>query len=754
MRRSLCALTAAVVLAALSSSARASQADDTTITITGQEAGLTPFISKLTLTVSELSVLERIQFVVAPKLGSVTRPVSATYTKDYLRGRGYIDSQARQIIVPVFGLYADFSNTVSFTYSFADGSTKQASTVVATQPFDDGCPFERPRVVQARTKSTALSYDFMLLASGCSRNTPTVLDTDGEVRWVGTAGVQQHYTAFFANGIYLTQGKKLLRVELDGEVSVVADYSGDGFTGFHHNIDPGKHGIILDINTSSSYVYTAHAEVDRAGRILKTWNLAQIVRAAMLAGGDDPSGFIEQGDWTHNNAVAYRRSDDSIIISSRENFVIAIDYDTSAIKWILGDTTKLWYQYPSLRRFALALTPGGLAPAGQHTVSVTKDDHLLLFDNGRQSDHHIPRGVNRTYSAARKYRLDLRKKVATEVWNFTNNESVYSPYRSSVYEDAADNYLVDYAVARNGDGSRRAQILGVAPSGEKVFDYSYPTHSGFVAYRAVPLHWENLMFPPPTEVRLGNISARSQVTTNESVGIAGFIITGPTPKKIVLRGLGPSLQVNGSLVDPQLELHDSSGQILQSNEGYKDGPDAEAIAQVGLAPSDEREAAILAELAPGAYTAVLRGSDHTTGIGLVELFDLELPSLSELGNLSARAFTATGDDVLIGGVILQGSIPERMLFRALGPTLAEKGVANALRNPILEVYGADGMKIGSNDDWREAANAGEIDGTELEPGDDRESAILMPLGGGAYTFIARGTDDSEGVALVEAFRLD
>ena len=747
------------VAVACSPFAQASQADDTTIVVTEQNPGPKPFINKLTLSASDLSVLERVRFAIMPKPGSVTRPLSATYSKDYLQGRGYVNAAAGEIIVPVFGLYAGYSNTVDLTYFFKDGSSKQATTIVATQPFDDSCPFDDPKVILARTASTALSYDFILVSSGCSLNSPTVLDTDGAVRWVGTAGIQPHYTGFFQNGIYLTRGSKLIRVELDGEFREVGDYSSIGVTSFHHNIDPGKYGIIVDVNVANQPPGSVHLEVDAAGRVLKKWNLATIVRNAMLADGDDPSGFVKPGDWTHNNAVAYRKSDDSIIISSRENYVICIDYDTGAIKWILGDTTKQWYQYPSLRKYALALAPGSLPPIGQHSVSITTDDHLLLFDNGRRSDHHTPPGVNRAYSAARKYHLDLDAKVATEVWNFTNNQSVYSPYRSSVYEDAADNYLVDYAVARNPDGTKRARILGLAPSGEKVFDYYYPTVGGFVAYRSLPLHWENLEFPFPRDVRLANISARSLVTQNDSVGINGFIISGPAPKKVVLRGLGPSLKVGdqpveGRLMNPRLELHNSSEQMLQSNDDYKNGPDAAAIAQLGIAPADDREAAILAELAPGAYTAILRGENNTTGIGLAEVFDLEPANPSRLGNLSARAFTGEEDNVLIGGLILRGTNPKPILLRALGPSLEQQDVANELQNPTLELYGADGTKIASNDDWRDAANASEIEGTELEPTDDRESAILMPMSAGAYTFIARGKGGTTGVALVEAYQLD
>ena len=115
--------------------------------------------------------------------------------------------------------------------------------------------------------------------------------------------------------------------------------------------------------------------------------MADIISAAMIAGGDDPSQFVfpTPTDWFHNNGATYNRADDSLIVSSRENFVICLDYKTSAIKWILGDPTKKWYQFPSLRKFALTVAPGSLPPIGQHAPSITFDQNLLLFDNGQNS---------------------------------------------------------------------------------------------------------------------------------------------------------------------------------------------------------------------------------------------------------------------------------------------------------------------------------------------------------------------------------
>ena len=184
---------------------------------------------------------------------------------------------------------------------------------------------------------------------------------------MGTAGSAGGSATFFDNAAYLAHGPRLFRIELDGTVTLLDDYSTLGVVNFHHNIDRGKVGIILEADTTT-YFESVNIEVDVSGRVLKTWNLADIISAAMRAGGDDPSQFVHPTptDWFHGNSVTYNRADDSLIVSSRENFLICIDYETSGIKWILGDPTKKWYQFPSLRKFALTLPPGSLPPIGQH----------------------------------------------------------------------------------------------------------------------------------------------------------------------------------------------------------------------------------------------------------------------------------------------------------------------------------------------------------------------------------------------------
>jgi arylsulfate sulfotransferase len=225
--------------------------------------------------------------------------------------------------------------------------------------------------------------------------------------------------------------------------------------------------------------------------VLRTWKLADIISAAMIAGGDDPSLFVYPAptDWFHNNACAYRSSDNSLIVSSRENFVIALDYDSATIKWILGDPTKHWYEFSSLRAFALTLAPDTLPPIGQHALSMPGDE-LLLFDDGTGSNFQQPPGETRTYSAPRKYQIDLAAFEATETWHYYADPSVYSPFCSSVYEDTPDNYLIDYTL---GGPYVYTGIVGLDALGNVAFNYQYDELAFCgTAWNAIQIHWEDL----------------------------------------------------------------------------------------------------------------------------------------------------------------------------------------------------------------------------------------------------------------------
>jgi hypothetical protein len=255
---------------------------------------------------------------------------------------------------------------------------------------------------------------------------------------------------------------------------------------------------------------------------------------------------------------------------------------------------------------------------------------------------------------------------------------------------------------------------------------------------------------PAPAIHLANISTRLAVGAGDNVLIAGFIVTGSQPKKIVVRALGPLLPVNENLADPTLELHDSSGAIVAANDNWRDTQQNALIATT-IPPTNDYDSAIVRSVNPGAYTAILGGKGVTTGVGLVEVYDLDLTVDSKLANISTRGFVGQGDNVLIGGTIVLGTGSTSVLFRALGPSLA--GVANALQDTTLELYNGQGNIIASNDNWQDS-QAAAIQATTIPPPDPREAAILRPLTPGAYTAIVRGKNNTTGVALIEAYQIN
>ena len=253
---------------------------------------------------------------------------------------------------------------------------------------------------------------------------------------------------------------------------------------------------------------------------------------------------------------------------------------------------------------------------------------------------------------------------------------------------------------------------------------------------------------------LANLSTRVQVGLANNVAIAGFIVTGNSAKQVVIRGLGPSLVgagVQGALSDPFLELYDASGNLLLSNNDWQQ-TQAQALRDVNLAPKDSLESAILATLSPGAYTAIVRGNDSATGIGLVEVYDLQSSATSKLANLSTRGLVGAGPNVMIGGTIVTGADAARVVFRALGPSLTAAGIANALSDPQLDLFDVNGTKIFSNNNWKDSQQAA-LSSSGLAPTNDSESAILADLAPGNYTAIVTAANGATGVALVEAYHL-
>ncbi len=226
---------------------------------------------------------------------------------------------------------------------------------------------------------------------------------------------------------------------------------------------------------------------------------------------------------------------------------------------------------------------------------------------------------------------------------------------------------------------------------------------------------------------------------------------------MLLRAIGPSLSnfgITDPLADPVLELHAGDGSLITSNDNWTDSPQMADIEATGLAPTNDLESAIIETLSPGLYTAVVSGKDGGTGVGLVEAYDLDQSATSQLGNLSTRGFVDIGNNVMIGGFILgpDDALDANVLVRAIGPSLVDFGVTDALADPVLELHDANGTLLVSNDNWRSDQEA-EIEATGLQPTNDLESAILMALAPGGYTAVVSGSGGSTGVALVEVYRL-
>ena len=252
-----------------------------------------------------------------------------------------------------------------------------------------------------------------------------------------------------------------------------------------------------------------------------------------------------------------------------------------------------------------------------------------------------------------------------------------------------------------------------------------------------------------------NISGRARVEIGEGVAISGFIITGPEPKRVGVRGIGPSLAnfgVSGPLADPVIQLSRGDGSLVMANDNWKNTQQAE-ITGAGLAPSNDKEAALIATLTAGNYTAIVTGKNGGTGVALAEVYDLDQAADSRLANVSTRAQVGTGSDVLIGGFITGNKIgATRVAVRALGPSLQQFGIANPLPDPRLELRNANGALLASNDNWQsDASQAALISSYGLAPPNNLESAIAISLAPGPYTAIVTGKNNQTGIGLIEIY---
>lgn len=252
-----------------------------------------------------------------------------------------------------------------------------------------------------------------------------------------------------------------------------------------------------------------------------------------------------------------------------------------------------------------------------------------------------------------------------------------------------------------------------------------------------------------------------RVQTGDNVGIGGFIITGTSPKQVAVRAIGPSLSQFGipdPLADPVLELHGPGGFTTIINDNWRDGSCAclgAGPCMPSLPPVNDLESAICATLESGAYTGIIKGKGKTTGVGLIELYDLDQPVPSKLANISTRAFVGTGSDIVIAGFILGGNTgQDNLIVRGIGPSLTQLGVPDALADPTLELRDSNGAIIRENNNWQDdPTQAAIINAAGLAPTNDLESGIAETLAPGMYTALLAGINNGTGVGLVEVYDL-
>lgn len=257
------------------------------------------------------------------------------------------------------------------------------------------------------------------------------------------------------------------------------------------------------------------------------------------------------------------------------------------------------------------------------------------------------------------------------------------------------------------------------------------------------------LFAPVTG--LANLSARIRIETGDKALFGGFIVTGTDSKRIILRALGPSLSIPDKLADPVLELRDSSGAILETNDNWMESASKQAIIDSSIPSGNTLESAIVRILPPAAYTAIVRGANNGTGIGVIELYDLDASATSTLANISARGFVQPGDNVLIAGMIVAGEATQKVIVRAAGPSLT---VPEKLENPTLELRDSNGALLEENDNWVDSPNKQAIIDSTLQPTNDLEPAIVWVLTPAAYTAIVRGANGTIGIAVVEVYGLE
>jgi len=527
-----------------------------------------------------------------------------------------------------------------------------------------------------------------------------------------------------------------------------------GFSYPSSNFNYSDYRFTDDTNTSPAanlYVGTWHEQLE------KTFLGLAVAKNSLDGGTDYAFGGATTKDGTQdrtviNNPFPFGGGDLTITIDNMgkqiNDYLASHATDANALYILWGGGNDLFDDYRPQSVTDTATRVGlliiRLANAGARNFLVPNVPPLGAVPNSFGDPNRVA-GLDQ---ASASYRTQLSLAIGSVVSGFAGNGITIHVYNLDVWlrmirvlgQPAKYNFVNTIDSAQGASGVNPDQYL--------FWDDIHPTTGG---HHELANEANRLLSGQIAPLgKATNISTRGIVGTGENVLIAGFTIGGAQAKKVIVRALGPTLGVSGALADPTITIVNSSNVVVASNDNWRDTQET-AIAASGYAPPNDLESAIIATLAPGSYTAVVTGKNGGTGIGLVDVYQLDATT-SIFSNLSTRGLVGTGQNVLIGGLIIGNGEPPVIVLRAIGPTLSSFGITQPLQDPTLELRDANGALIAFDNDWNDNTPTG-IKATLLKPNDSHESAIIASLAAGNYTAIVRGKNGTTGVALVEAYRL-
>ena len=530
-----------------------------------------------------------------------------------------------------------------------------------------------------------------------------------------------------------------------------------GFSYPSSNFNYSDYRFTDDTNTSPAanlYVGTWHEQLE------KTFLGLAVAKNSLDGGTDYAFGGATTKDGTQdrtiiNNPFPFGGGDFSITIDNMgkqiNDYLASHAADPNALYILWGGGNDLFDDFSAQNVTDTATRVGmlmiRLANAGARNFLIPNVPPLGAVPNSFGDPNRVA-GLDQ---ASASYRTQLSSAVGSVVKGFAGNGITIHLYNLDVWlglirvlgQPAKYNFVNTIDSAQDASGVNPDQYL--------FWDDIHPTTGG---HHELANEANRLLSGQIAPLgKATNISTRGIVGTGEDVLIAGFVISGNQAKKVIVRALGPTLStlgVSGALADPTMTIVNSGNVVVASNDNWRDTQQSE-IAASGFAPANDLESAIIATLSPGSYTAVVTGKNGGTGIGLVDLYQLDA-STSIFQNLSTRGLVGSGNNVLIGGLIIGNGEPPVIVLRAIGPTLSNFGITQPLLDPTLELRDSNGALIAFNDDWNDNTPTA-VKATLLKPSDNRESAIVVSLATGNYTAIVRGKNGTTGVALVEAYRL-